>query len=513
MPAAFSHSPSSLGAVGLRHRVTALPPLPLVLMLTALVTGFRLTGTVDSDVSWQLWIAQQVNGGAHLYRDIVEVNPPLWFWMARPLDALATALHSRVEAVAVAAMGAACALALIATSRLLTGTAAQRTLFLSYAALILTAMPWMHVGQREQIVLIGTLPYAALAALRRDGGNVSPGLAAAIGLGAALGFALKPYFLLAPLLLELWLLASRRRSWRPLRPETLAVAAAGLAYVLAIAVFARDYLTATLPLVRLAYGVTGAPHFASLFQPFVLAALAALALGVTQVRRTGSLGRALLVAATGFAAAYFIQDKGWTYHAIPLLGCASLGLAAAFASGEAIARVTRLAAPAVLCLPLLLAFAEARGEHAPGDDLVRAVDGMRAGDSVGFIATDPALPWSIVLQHRLAYPSRYMAFWMMRAIATNEERGGHDKRLSDLGRRVVAETVADFRCLPPRRIIVARPRSGEDGFDILPFFERDPAFRALLAHYRPIERTTVQVFDLRTPYAALPRASCRTVVR
>ena len=82
-----------------------------------------------------------------------------------------------------------------------------------------------------------------------------------------------------------------------------------------------------------------------------------------------------------------------------------------------------------------------------------------------------------------------------------------------LGRKVVAETIADFRCLPPRRIIIARPRPGEGGFDILPFFERDAAFRALLAHYRPIERTTVEVFELRTSYAALPRPMCRTVVR
>lgn len=513
MPAASSHSLSAHGAVGLRRRLKPLPPLAVALALTLLVTACRLTGTVDSDVSWHLWIAHQVNGGAHLYRDIVEVNPPLWFWMALPLDALASALGPRVEAIAVIAIGVACALALTATARLIAGTAAQRTLLMCYAALVLTAMPWMHAGQREQIVLIATLPYAALAALRRNGGTAPWALAAGVGVGAALGFALKPYFLLVPLLLELWLFVSCRRSWRPFRPETLALAATGLVYALAIATFAQDYLTLTLPLVRLAYGVTGAPHFVNLFQPFVLVALAALALAATQGRGTDSLTRALLVAAAAFAAVYFIQGKGWTYHAIPLLGCASLALAVALGSGEPATRATRLAAPAVLALPLLLAFAEARGEPAPGDDLVQAVDGMHAGDSVGFIATDPALAWSIVLQHRVAYPSRYMGFWMMRAVAANEEAGGRDKRLSNLGRQVVAETVADFRCLPPRRIIVARPRPGEEGFDILPFFNRDPAFRELLAHYRPIERTTVEVFDLQTPYTALPRAMCRTVIR
>ena len=253
-----------------------------------------------------------------------------------------------------------------------------------------------------------------------------------------------------------------------------------------------------------------------LFQPSVLAAIAAIALAALQPRLLGTrrhgLVAALLVAALGFAGVYFIQDKGWIYHAIPLLGCASLALAARLATGSR-TRLTRLAFPAVLALPLLLAFAESRGEPAPGKDVIRAVDGIRPGQSVGFIATDPAFAWSVVIQRGFAYPSRHNGFWMMRAVVADEGRGGRDRRVAALGRRVVTETVADFRCLPPRRIIVARPRVGEDGFDILPFFERDPAFRALLAHYRPVERTTVEVFELRTSYDSLPRPSCRIFVR
>jgi hypothetical protein len=516
MLAASSSPPRVQDANAVRRRLGS-HPFGFALAVTALITAVRLSGTVDSDVSWQLWIAHQINGGARLYRDIVEVNPPLWFWMAVPADGLATTLHVRTEAVSVLFMGLLCAAALAATSQLTKGTRMQRTLVLGYAALMLLAMPWMHSGQREQIVLIGTLPYTALIGVRRSGRAVPRALAIGIGTGAALGFVLKPYFLLVPVLLEFWLLVFRGRSWRPFRPETAAMAAAGLLYALAVFLLARDYLTVTLPLVRLAYSVTGAPHFGDLLQPSIVAAMAAMGLAAAQPRLLSSgehgLPAALLIAATGFAAVYFIQGKGWIYHAIPLLGCAALSLAAALAQQENRSRLTRLAAPAVLCLPLLLAFAEARAEPAPGADLVHAVDGMRPGDSVGFIATDPALPWSITLQRGLAYPSRYMGFWMMRAVATDEERRAHDPRLSDLGRRVVAETVTDFRCMPPRRIVVARPRPGEDGFDILPFFERDPAFRTLLSHYRPIERTTVELFEIQARYAALPPAICRRAVR
>src|SRR5206468_4815334 len=148
-------------------------PLALALLVTAFLTALRISGTVDSDVAWQLWIAGRIHAGANLYTDIIETNPPLWFWMALPIDRVADLLHLRIEAVLVAAMACLVALSLAATNRLIGHVEPyRRSLFLSYAALGLAAMPWMHVGQREQIVLIGTLPYAALIARRREQGRV-----------------------------------------------------------------------------------------------------------------------------------------------------------------------------------------------------------------------------------------------------------------------------------------------------------------------------------------------------
>src|SRR3546814_6831302 len=46
-----------------------------------------------------------------------------------------------------------------------------------------------------------------------------------VGCLAAFGFALKHYFVLAPILLELWLLMGAKRNWRPFRPETVTLAA------------------------------------------------------------------------------------------------------------------------------------------------------------------------------------------------------------------------------------------------------------------------------------------------
>ena len=48
--------------------VMASRPLAVAIAVTALITAARLTGTVDSDVAWQLWTASRIHAGARLYR-------------------------------------------------------------------------------------------------------------------------------------------------------------------------------------------------------------------------------------------------------------------------------------------------------------------------------------------------------------------------------------------------------------------------------------------------------------
>ena len=488
-------------------------PLAVAIAVTALITAARLTGTVDSDVAWQLWTASRIHAGARLYRDIIEVNPPLWFWMALPVDSFATFFHARAEAVLTLAMGGITALSLAALNPLLTNLRrGSRTLMLSCAALILMAMPWVHLGQREQIVMIGTLPYAALIAARHQGKGVPALLAASIGIGAALGFALKHYFLIVPLLLELWLLARQGREWRWRRPEILAILGVGALYACAILVWARAYFTEIVPLVQQTYGMLKPPGLRFLFGAYALVGLSALTLAAAHMRsvarRELPITSALLVTATGFAAVYFIQAKGWIYHAIPLVGCSSFALAALLAESAKPMRMLRLAAPALLAFPLFLSATELRYPALPTPDLEASVSGLHPGDTVGFLAVETAVPWSITLQHGLQYPSRYMGYWMLNAIVSDEHREHPDARLARLGRQIIADTVTDFRCTPPKRIVVARPRPGEPGFDILHFFLRDPQFAELLSHYRVRSRTSFETFELVSPWPRVARSQC-----
>jgi hypothetical protein len=388
----------------------------------------------------------------------------------------------------------------------------RRALLLGYGALLLIGMPWVHLGQREQIALIAAIPYATLVGARREGRAVPAWLAICIGAGAALGFALKQYFLLVPAVLELWLVAHQGKAWRAVRPETAAIVTIGALYGAAMFLFERDFLTRIVPLIQAAYGVFGAPSLRYMFGPFAILGLSITLFVAANVRLFRShrapLAEALFVAACTFAAIYFIQFKGWPYHTIPLLGCGSLALAALLAEAGAPTALLRVGGPALLALPLLLAAEEQFTPDLPGPDLTAAVQGLRPGDPVGFLTTETAVPWSVTLQGRYRYASRYNGFWMMRAIVRDERLANHDPRLVQLGRQIVAETVQDFLCTPPKRIFIARPRPGEEGFDILPFFLRDARFGELLSHYKVRSRTSVETYELASPLP-LPAGPCR----
>lgn len=502
------------GLRGLFAALRVVPPIWAALATVALIAAFHLFGRVDTDVAWQLWVAHQLNAEAHLYRDIVEINPPLWFWMALPIDRVATLTGARPEAVLVVTMAVLQALSLIATSRLVQMPRGRKTMVLAYAALIISAFPWINVGQREQIVLIAALPYAALIAARRSSRSVPSALALLVGVGAGLGFALKHYFLIVPALLELWLAVDQRRQWKALRPEIATMALVGLLYAGAILVGAADFLTVTLPMIRLAYGSTGAPSFTQLFQPVLLVGLAITALAAANLRalRDRQFETASLVAATSFAIVYFLQAKGWTYHAIPFVGCSAIALAAILARLADPSPLLRIAGPVLLALPFVLIWQQARNPLLPSADLDAAISGLPAGTSVGFLATEPAFAWSVTLQHRFTYPSRYIGFWMLRAVVSNEHRARPDPQLAAFGRQVVRETVIDFHCAPPQRIIIARPTPAEAGrgdFDILVFFDRDPEFAALMSHYRQLSRTTADTYVLASPLPPPAPGSCR----
>ncbi|MDJ0896179.1 MAG: GtrA family protein, partial [Alphaproteobacteria bacterium] len=244
-------------------RLAAFWPELVALLLLAVAVVCLSSIPLSHDVVWQMWIARQMLHGVGLYTEILELNPPLWFWMAVPVQWAAEALEQpplRLILLADFCYVAAC---FFLASRLLSERAPQQRAMLLLAilaAMILVPLP--DFGQREHLALVGAIPYALLISRRAERRPTSAWLAGSVGLVAAVGFALKHYFIAVPLLLELWLIVGWRRDWRPFRPETWALAASALGYAIAVIQLSPAFFSTVVPMVGLAYDGYEVPFWA-----------------------------------------------------------------------------------------------------------------------------------------------------------------------------------------------------------------------------------------------------------
>ncbi len=435
-------------------------------------------GPLINDTAWHLWVSRSLSGGARLYRDVLEVNPPLWFWIGSGVERSAAAL-AVPSLAALIAMFAGCAIvAILLIGRLLDDVRAR---WAFCAALILTLFltSGFALGQREQFALLVTFPYVALSIRRASGDAVPLALAIAVGALAAPGFALKHYFVLVPILLELWLFARTRRM--ALRPELALLVIAGLAYGAAILLFTPDYLTVMVPLLRLAYdGFSGDP----LLLKLELAVLVLGWLAIRLAKRPVPLAaQGAGVAAAGWLLAYFVQGKGFEYHLIPALGC---GLAALFAF-FAISRPQGLPAWAAAVAALLAALAipfsagPARFDQAARHATAHLPDGAR----VAILTPAGSTSWPLVEERRFAWDSPHMTYWMLGAVWRDQRAGGTSAQLTALGRSVAGEAARSIACTRPELVLVDTRfdhLAGPGG--MMGFFERNSKLADELSGYR-----------------------------
>jgi hypothetical protein len=229
-------------------------PLGLLVFAAFFVAALyiQFTSLINHDTAWFLYSVDAFFEGGRLYQDIFfEVNPPLALYLTIPAVYVARVTGLFAPHVFTAYVFALIAISLWLVRHLLTrqagrsGSVRRGVLFSALLALVIC--PAANFGQREHLMVILALPYMVLAAHRATGGACRPVAAVSIGLMAALGLALKPYFLLLPIALELYLLFVGRRLTGVLRPETFGMAGAGVLYGLALMWFTPDYLTRVVP--------------------------------------------------------------------------------------------------------------------------------------------------------------------------------------------------------------------------------------------------------------------------
>jgi hypothetical protein len=446
--------------------------------------------TVSPDIHWQLWIGRHLNAGVPLYDWIMEVNPPLWYWMAQPVSALADGLSLAPERVMVTALFGLIALALVLSALLLRDLPPRQRAGLLSAILLGTGL--MHLtdfGQREHEALIGIVPYALLVARRSEGARVHWTLALAVGVLATPMVALKHYFILLPVLLEVWLIF-RRRGWQPFRPETLCLAIGAIGYAGAVLAFTPAYVTEMIPILGITYTeFHGSPLMLVVNRLVPVAILAGFYFWHFR-RELSPITQALLVVSLGFILSFLLQGKGWSYHVDPAVAALTVSVLSHLALRRWGGSELRFSAKALV--GLFLAFAitpvvvAGPYRNAAEERVSGFLEAMPDGSTVAPFVTAPAILWPMVIDKVFRMPLRYYHFWMLHAVANAD--GDRSPRLAQFVETVRQQTVEDMLCHPPDFLIEDTNSMDGRPFDMLGFFRADPEFDAIMGSYREHSR-------------------------
>jgi len=477
---------------------------------------FLINIPVSHDVVWQMWIARQLLGGAKLYVDILEINPPLWFWMAVPIEWLAYHLDiSPVHAI-VSTTFLLIGTSLFLLSRLLVDEnpiTKAGLLIAAFAALIVIPIP--DFAQREHLCLIGLLPYIILAARRADGTKVSTWLALGVGLVAAPGLALKHYFVLAPILLELWILYKRQWHWQPIRPETLVLAIAAFGYGLTLSLFSPEYFSTIIPMVQTAYGGYETTLVFQLIKPWTIIWIYSLSILFLYNKSLSSITISSAICFIALCASYFAQGKGWGYHALPATGALFFSLATLFVPDAWKERNDKsLRIGLALLLPILTALVIGPYNNKNYGYVADLLSDTSRGTTAIMLTGSPPEIWPVMEDKKLRWPSRYFTFWMVYIfIKYEKEHGDLSLPLNGVANIIRSQTVEDFRCNPPEIILVDSFLGKRFGkFDILAFFQENDDFREFFSHYRKVRTLMAFTSYRKDPYWNPDRpANCRTI--
>jgi hypothetical protein len=478
---------------------------------------FYGTLQIHHDVAWYVYCNFRQLEGMQLYVDFIEINPPISFYLTMPpvLASVATGLPVKICLVIfVIALTAGSLFLAMAIDQ---AAPEERRWKMIAGAAVLMVVPICVFGQREHFAVLLSLPYFYACAARLRGQGVTLWMAITAGLMAGIGLSIKHYFLLAPLLVEAYLIYGQGSVRSLFRPEIYAATIAGLLHAAFALIFHPEYFTVIVPLILAAYDAYGRPLWFIALMPWNMAVLVAMAFWLMARRYITNVTNAdiLFVAALAFVLCVIWQNKGWAYHTLPtslLLALASIELVAPAVSGRAITRKlsqrqkwTIPAAPIILIVlqtlmsgpyrnDLALVSAEVIARYAPGG----SVFVMSSNLSVGF---------PMVLETKTTWASRFATQWLLPQIvrAEKEAQSLTDQRreqVKQLAKYDVDVTVADFEKFKPDIVFVDQFYEKEATWlyngisvDLIQYYLRDVRFARLWSQYRKVDTISATIGD------------------
>lgn len=468
-----------------------------IAVLFLMQIAIRLGSDLNNDTAWYLYVAQGLLNGGELYRDFVEVNPPLGMWLTVPVVTLSRATGAGpVETLygvffALTAISLLLAWRYLAMIRGVTIGIAGLAVFLLAVALLF--IPGAAFGQREHLLVLLFLPWFMLRAARSHGTLVSVLESAFVGLLAAAAICLKPHAILAPLAIEALLLWRNRNLRMVFPPENLAAIVFAAAYGAAIVIWTPLFLSEMLPFGVAAY----VPYFgfdaAEILQRGVRPAMVlALALVLVYMAKGPMRDLAVFafVASAGFLAAYFLQAKGFYYQIMPaqIFAAASgiFALAGILANWNAGEVGKSPVVPAIVAFAIALFCVSPQTYVSRAPTFSMAIAHYRPDARSVFIAsTNVSNGFPLAVRDNLVWASRFPALWLVPYVADR----WRDGPLPDdpIIAYALESLVTDLQKFHPDVVFINQSTTQDyikgGSFDYVKFMAQDPRFAAIWNTY------------------------------
>ncbi len=473
------------------------PAIFLILMAILFVCQIviRLDSDLNHDAAWFLYVAQGVLDGGKLYRDFVEVNPPLAIWLTVPVVMLSrTAGLAPIETLygVFFAITAASLLLVRRYLAMINGVpdwTERLILFLLAAAFLF--IPALSFGQREHLLALLFMPWLILRFGRFQGIQISLTESVLVGVLAAAAICLKPHAVLAPLAVEALLLLRGRNLRAVFAPENLGAAVFAVIYGAAIVICCPLFLAEMVHFGVAAYvpyyGFDAAVILERGIRPVLVLALALVLIYMARgpMRELSILAFA---AAVGFLAAYFLQAKGFYYQIMPAQIFAAvsgiIALAGIVGTGNADKRKKSPLVPVIVAIVMTALSFSSQAYH--GTAFGGAISQYRPGAKSFLIAsTNVFNGFPLAVRENLVWGSRFPTLWLVPYVADR----WHDGPLPD--DPIIAYTldaiVTDMQKFRPEVVFINQSTSQDyirgGAFDYLKFIAQDPRFPAIWSNY------------------------------
>ena len=495
---------------GYNTAFAAAPSVPAAIAGLALLAAvFHVVTPFNHDEAYFMVAGGWLLDGGRFGKDILDFNPPHVYWISVIPVWLAREIGARVDIVATFFTAALAAISLIVSDRLIaTGKPAAMAprALLPIAAIIVLFAPGYDFGQREHWMVLLTLPYVIARCRRADGATLSPAVAVMIGVAACLGFCIKPYYLLVPVALELWLLMRTRRSLIWIAPETMAMGIAGLAYLVAVIVYVPTYFSEALPNALLGYwSFKGA--LSTVLWVAVILTVPAVVLGllgyITRRRVEGipTLAQAFAMTGVAFLVAAVWQMKPWSYHFLPSavfldLAVAVLLVGPAARAGASTIRFGALFALIVCgCLPSITEVDLRFNDNATAARVEKLAAVFRAhpgpnAEVAGFL-TSPRDVFPAVVASRMNWAVPFCCDYLIAAAVRADEAPAAERQaIRTAGVNQAERAIAAMRAKKPGVIVIDAGKRmlgfRNLDFDYLRWLGARTDVADLLRHYREI---------------------------